>query len=901
MTGPGLGPVVGAPVAFKTLVYSPEVWIVIEGVDVSADIVRGGVNRITGGASSLEFTLSNKGGRYNDKFRRMDRVVCWMKRINRIQVFAGYLDLVPGLQLYPSTVTLRASCTIKRLLYMYWDPGLPASAEILNQRIEPFGASATAAMNDTPDDNVPAGGDPNDPKDPNDPADDDDAPPPAGGSKAPPNFTQEEWDALMYPNSSGNQGTDSAGGGGANDPQKQRDSGLGNMLKAVLNQVGGWDMDQILVQSFPESFLGYVEDQLPEIENLHDDALQLFKDMFEYESAAGAADTAGGGSMGDAVFSSIGPPANGSAYSNEEIVWIVTNAGWRGEDVVIGSSIIKAESGGNPGATNTANSDGSVDRGLWQINSVHDGLFPGENRYDPAVSTKIARHLYTRRGNWNDWSTLVYHGTAQQHFGTFRPLVAGGGKMPPGTKLKGGGSSSNAPRPGAAPGTPGGPAGPPMPADDQKKPATPYGMPPGTNITYGSPGFPAWVYEICTQFGIQASTYAGHQEDNRGEAGYAPNPQGLNRGIDWDGPTDKLQKWAEYLIANGPNMPQLEQVIWMNPNTGQKLGWAGRNNVSSGSYYSSAWGGHQDHVHTRQSQSLNGSGSMDGIGADGSGSGSGGVPNRLAQNLFTYQFNGLGFDQAISTALTGRYSSVNDEALIKTVRALCEAGMREFQSTPDGRFVAFYPDYFGLDNTAPILKLEDVEIKNFSISINDDALTTHVFTQGSQADTVTMRPDTLLAYMESSGVVTVEDEWIFKRITSFSYFQPDAKDAKELLSRYGVRPLARTYPNIYQVENPEAMLLIAIKLFMQKWAEQYQTSVSMSFMPELYPGMRVELVGHDLAVYVKTVTHQFDYESGFSTSAQVMAPMSISRSPINTVPADQRPGGDDPGANPGSR
>ncbi|QGJ94910.1 minor tail protein [Gordonia phage RedWattleHog] len=881
MTGPGAGPVVGAPASFKTLVYSPEVYIIIEGIDVSADIVRGGVNRVTGGASSLEFTLSNKGGRYNNKFRRMDRVVCYMKRINKVQVFSGYLDLVPGLQLYPSTVTFRASCTIKRILYMYWDPGLPESMRILNQRSIPFGKNApTAAIGDTPDDRADA----SDPPSP--------AKTPSSGSKAPPNFTQEEWDRLMYPYSPANGKGDQPSANdrnGSNDPRKQQDTGLGNMLKAVLNQVGGWDMDQIWVQTFPASFLGYIKEQMPGIENMNEEAVQAFKDMFEFEAGGGGGGGGGGGDMGDAVFTTIGPPANGSAYSNEEIVWIVTNAGWRGEDVVIGSSIIKAESGGNPGAINTANSDGSVDRGLWQINSIHDDMMPGQNRFDPAVSTAIARQLYKGRGNtWNDWSTLVYHGTAQQHFATFRPLVAGGGKMPPGTKLKSGqsaGSTSGggAPKPGGlgAGAAVGGSSKP----DDKKpaKAAEPYGMPPGTNITYGAPGFPAWCYEIGKQFGVQPSTYPGHQESDRNEPGYAPNPKGLNRGIDWSGPVDKMQKFAEYLHANAPSMPQLEQIIWMNPNTGQKIGWAGNHSDSpSFSYFSSAYGGHQDHVHTRQSESLNGSGSMDGA-AGGGGSGGSSGSDRLAQNIFTYMFDGQGYNQQISLLLKGRMASLNDEPLIKTVRALSEAGMREFQSAPNGDFIAFYPDYFGLDNTAPVLKLEDVEIKNVSISINDDALTTHVFTMGASTPVGGMIPNTTLGYMRSPGTVTVEDEWLFKRATEGSFFQSDAKDAKELLNRFGVRPLQRTYPNIYQEGNQEVMLLIAIKLFMQKWAEQYQTSVSFTFMPELYPGMRIELVGHDLAVYVKSVTHTFDYESGFTTSAQVMAPMSISRSPMGAA------------------
>lgn len=127
-----------------------------------------------------------------------------------------------------------------------------------------------------------------------------------------------------------------------------------------------------------------------------------------------------------------------------------------------------------------------------------------------------------------------------------------------------------------------------------------YGVRNGSNITYGAPGFPGWVYDICKRFGVQASTYPGHQEDQRNEAGYLPNPQRLNRGIDWGGPTANLQRLADYAHGIAGRTPAIEQIIWMNPNTGAKRGWAGRSDVTNTGYYSSAYGGHTDHVHTRQ-------------------------------------------------------------------------------------------------------------------------------------------------------------------------------------------------------------------------------------------------------------------------------------------------------------
>lgn len=126
-----------------------------------------------------------------------------------------------------------------------------------------------------------------------------------------------------------------------------------------------------------------------------------------------------------------------------------------------------------------------------------------------------------------------------------------------------------------------------------------YGLPAGTDTGgYGtgtSAVFPPWVMQIADTFGIKPSTYAGHQESNRNEAGYAPNPNGLNRGIDWSGPVANMQRFADYLRT----VPGMEQVIWQNPNTGQAVEIAGGRPQPG--YFSGDLAGHQNHVHTRQS------------------------------------------------------------------------------------------------------------------------------------------------------------------------------------------------------------------------------------------------------------------------------------------------------------
>lgn len=130
-----------------------------------------------------------------------------------------------------------------------------------------------------------------------------------------------------------------------------------------------------------------------------------------------------------------------------------------------------------------------------------------------------------------------------------------------------------------------------------------YGLPAGTDTGgYGSSGavFPGWVHALEQAFGVKASTYSGHQESDRNEPGYAHNPNHQNRGIDWSGPVDAMQRFADYLST----IPgALEQVIWQNPGTGRTVSVAGGRPVS-GYYDAGTLAEHRNHVHTRQSRPI---------------------------------------------------------------------------------------------------------------------------------------------------------------------------------------------------------------------------------------------------------------------------------------------------------
>lgn len=94
--------------------------------------------------------------------------------------------------------------------------------------------------------------------------------------------------------------------------------------------------------------------------------------------------------------------------TNEDVARYAIGAGFNPKDhsnLYICVAIANAESGNNTTATNTSNSDGSTDRGLWQINSVHDGKLPGQDRYDPSVNAQLMMIISGGGTNWQPWTT----------------------------------------------------------------------------------------------------------------------------------------------------------------------------------------------------------------------------------------------------------------------------------------------------------------------------------------------------------------------------------------------------------------------------------------------------------------------------------------------------------------
>jgi hypothetical protein len=96
----------------------------------------------------------------------------------------------------------------------------------------------------------------------------------------------------------------------------------------------------------------------------------------------------------------LGQPTG--SYNLQELAAIWVRAGGNAAFAPIAAAIAMAESAGNPNATNH-NTNGSVDRGLWQINSVHGA----QSTLDPLANARAAVAISQNGKSWSPWTTYT--------------------------------------------------------------------------------------------------------------------------------------------------------------------------------------------------------------------------------------------------------------------------------------------------------------------------------------------------------------------------------------------------------------------------------------------------------------------------------------------------------------
>jgi hypothetical protein len=254
---------------------------------------------------------------------------------------------------------------------------------------------------------------------------------------------------------------------------------------------------------------------------------------------------------------------------------------------------------------------------------------------------------------------------------------------------------------------------------------------------------------------------------------------------------------------------------------------------------------------------------------------------------------------AESLLLQGQRSLMNDQPLLPFIEQLAKGSMRSFMSLPNGDFYSWHPDYFGAFNTAPYFSIRDIEILDGNVQLSDDQLVTHMFVVGS---TVLPNQVDITNKITTTGVVNVwnaaqasfikvdssdsasdqtnKRKKLEDRVPEENDVQPflgTFEETLQFMTRYGARPYVEEAP---MIRSHVFETFYAFQNFMLAWSRQFLSTFTFTFMPEVYPGGIVEFPDHGLQMFVDEVVHTFDYNSGFTTQANLSAPAAMQNTNI---------------------
>jgi hypothetical protein len=268
-------------------------------------------------------------------------------------------------------------------------------------------------------------------------------------------------------------------------------------------------------------------------------------------------------------------------------------------------------------------------------------------------------------------------------------------------------------------------------------------------------------------------------------------------------------------------------------------------------------------------------------------------------------------NSAASQLLVGERALANDEPVWNTVKDIFNSSMRTVMAGPDGSFMAWYPDYWGVSGNTPCLLLDDIELIDLKITQSDDTFVSHQFCAGVNVGGQYLGSSGQTSDMQwalTQGVVSIESNLaasassalsevgensisnqpseLLKKLINIPEGEEWRFTPRELYRRYGARPAKKQLQHIIERPNksgtsggtdadPQYILpfLYALYEFMRNWANQYQMSLQITWMPNIWPGMRIKVKSLGLSGYVTNVQHSGGPNAGqYSTSVTLVCP-----------------------------
>ena len=250
---------------------------------------------------------------------------------------------------------------------------------------------------------------------------------------------------------------------------------------------------------------------------------------------------------------------------------------------------------------------------------------------------------------------------------------------------------------------------------------------------------------------------------------------------------------------------------------------------------------------------------------------------QVGQGLFNVQLYNLSQMSEGGIMLGGYRALLNDEPILNTVSTLMGVANREYCSAPNGDFIGWFPDYFGHYGQAGKMVISPLEISGVSgaptVGWSDLNLKTHQFVVGASSGIIDDSQEIWRA-ASTAGVASVEFPELLMAL--FNITRAEAEEIRDTyLDRYGPRVEVTRMGNITGARQE---FFYACNLFQKNFAQQYQARLSLTFVPELFPGMLMCVPEYGIQGYVIQTIDSFrmtggGYSVAYSTDV-VCAPWS---------------------------
>lgn len=823
----------------STFIYAPMVQVLIETggnlnktnaktqvLDVSDDLVSGQLTRRVDGVSDFSFTLTNSRRKYDQVFTPNDRITVLMKRVTWVRVFTGYLNQVPLLTAWPRDVSLTASCSLKRLQYWYWDPESAYTQQMIMNAL-----SAAAGTGQTDD------------------------------------------------------------------------GGMTNVVLSILKNVVGWPESKVHIAKIPDDWFKIAYKIAEAVDKSADESDQLAQQFFQ---SLGGAGTVGSGTSSTATLKgNYGGFDEADQKKNAATIYNTGRSlGATDRDETIALMTAMQESSLHNEDTGDRDSVGLFQQrpsqGWGTVTQILDPVYASKKFFTALFNVKnhetmgLAQACQAVQRSANGSLYAKWQSTAQQ---MVADLKKSGGTNPI--------TTSGAPTAGAT-----GTATNKQVIQVAKDLVTTYPSIPytekygGTQIAVISKNPPPGL--DCSSF-VQAVVLRALG----GLYGF-PRTSETQIGACRSVSVQTAMTTPGALVFKGSPPFHVEMSIGDGKHT------VGAHHTGTFASVDETGAGYWDHGGLlprvdygklgQSDGSITGGESTDTPGASASddlySSTYSSTPGYNANDPFDKLFGDTAWqpiasqqdDTAyiLSQSLTGIKSLLNDQPLLPYLKNLFSSAMRSFSSAPNGDLISWFPDYYGLWGTAAKMVVEPIEIQDFNVTWDDSFFVTHQFTAttpqgGAGQNGLNLADGTLSSLVSASldPLVVAQNLSYTRGIASidipammYALFKIDPTAAQAsafsqfIYQRFGARPDFQQLPNLV---GPSAQFFAAIYFFTRQWAYQYSADIPLTFMPELYPGMLLQVPAFSFQGYVNQVVHTFQMGDGgsFTTQVNISAPAKL--------------------------